>query len=1575
MESYELKGNLFSAELLENIASQKGQTASDFNLDPNKRLVDEIGRIFATTLDLWSIFQRKKAHLLETESGVKITRENWMKPFFDELGYKLEYRLFQQVDEQSYPLSHRDEQQGGFPIHIEGFRQPLDKNPHRAKKMRKSPHTSLQEYLNSTDHVFGIVTNGLRIRLLRTQNRLSNMQYMEWDLERIMEAADFPAFVLIYRMLHVSKIQHPRENCWLEHFHQDAIEASHRVRNKLKGSVMKCLEKLGNGFLEHPENQHLQDALKSGQLSPAEYGKYLRTLVYRLLFLMVAEEKNLLVAKDLPETQATIYQDYYGLDRLRNLAEKHLGLRARHSDLWEQLKATFLLFEQPDLGKPIGISPLGGTLFHPEALGPLTSARMSNNYLLQAIDRISRFEHRLTQHIRINYKHINVEEFGAVYENLLDLNPEIDQEGSPMLFSFYNGTNRKTTGSYYTHDDLVQQLIKTTLKPVIQKRLQAVKQNSRNPNEIQHRQEQALLHIKVVDPACGSGHFLLGAARELAFELAQARAGLDSTNHTQEEAMRDVIEHCIYGVDINPDAVELCRLALWMEAHVPGKSLTYLDHKIRCGNSLVGWDGTQATPKIPDGAFLALDGDQKHVATALKKRNVEEREGQRTLVEDQPTTNLPNTLASGFTSISNMPSDTLEQIWAKQRAFTHWEENSELRKKRLLYDAWTHAFFQSYAEEDASLHITQNLLTLIAEDRIDPNHHILKEIRKKARSSGYFHWPIEFPDVFGRIGEHRGFDVLLGNPPWERIKIQEKEFFAGRTEKIAAKIVSAPNAAQRKACIVALGEDHPLTQQFKQAKRNAEHTGKFIREAARFSLTCGGDINTYSVFSGLPMALIAPIGYAGVIVPSGIATDHTNRHFFAQLIAKNRLLSLFDFENRAKLFPSVSSLLKFSLLTILGERQTEEHVANLGFSFYRTKELLNEQQQFQLSKKDFLLLNPNTLTCPVFRTKIDAEITRKIYEKFPILIHEKKKKNPWRVQFVRMFDMANDSKLFQKYHEAVNGQKASAKNQLENLSRKEVSVPLYEAKMMWLYNHRYSSYSTTEKKNNVTKYLRDEELNSPNRQSIPRYQILQSDVEKRLSKVRNSGSKPFRIQNWYFCFRDITKGTNERTFVCSVMPKAAFNNKVPLLISKEEIIRRVALQAMLSSLVFDFVARQKIGGVSMTYFYVKQLPIIPPEQFATTDLQFIVPRVLELTYSAWDLKGFVDDVWQEADADMRSLLVTRWKANRKASSLPQAHKPGWVEQVPEEFPHPPFCWDKQHRLRLQCELDAYFAWKYQLDESELKYILDPQDKESMGAGFPGETFRVLKEKEEKEYGEFRTRKLVLEAWQRKPWEKPDVLEDRYSPTVLKSRDLHLAKKLPAVMAYVIHRHQEIPRFAQTLGRTKMEKLNHLIECETQLDFGRQPVKNEHGPADIELLDWVDLYASNAGYFDTVIEKLEGNLVRKRYHKLEKFDLLLQEFYNQFKQHQADIDRILNLFLDQSRSMTELCATLYASWNNLLLEGTASPTDEQIIAYAHTWSTAKQENYSPTDFVGPMRWLREKELVPRGDGKLVSEKAA
>lgn len=1284
LTSIKTEGSLVLPDL-EKINELSGQQPKDFHLPKTTNLTDEIASCWSDLKNFWTSFQ--KALDKHPDSKITgITRDMWVIPVLRELGYAPLYtaKAAETSTGKTFAISHRaDDNTDSPPVHIISARQKLGEKLERTKY---NPHQLIQTYLNEHEHLWALLTNGLQWRLIRDCSLMSKSSFVEIDLEQIMTSENFSEFAIFYKLLHRTRFPNTFEDasdCLLEQYHQMAIEQGGRVREKLRIGVEKAIEVFGQGLLAHPANTEIKKriiqkkvnshSLQLGiadevsergkaplssppEVTPEDYYKEILLFIYRILFLMVAESRNLLFDSD-DAGNKKIYEDYYSLERLRRIADKRSTPRGNYTDLWKCLKITFNLFDENHLGQNLNLSPLNGRLFSSESLAFFNDCELLNTDLITIIKALSVYSDDSGFNKRVNYSAIDVEELGSVYESLLDLHPDIEINNNQVKFSLIFGMERKTTGSYYTRADLVGELIKSTLEPVIEERLK-----TKDP-------EKALLDIKVIDPACGSGHFILAATRKIAEALAQYRKGEDQPDFDDiRHAKRDVITHCIYGVDLNPLAVDLCRVSLWIEGFERGKPLTFLDHKIKCGNSLVGvFDNSILKTGIPDDAYKAVTGDEKPLATQIKRKNKTEREqrsAQLSLFAKGVQGNKVSSEAKS-TDISNLKEDTPEQVKAKEAAYQKFQEDEAWVKIHNACDLWTYAFFAPITQQEQGLIPTSiDLFNIIDGSNVFPEK--LLEAREYIEAEKFFHWECEFPEVFIKDG----FDVVIGNPPWEKIKIAEKEFFASRDKTIA----NAINASERGKLINALPKTNPeLYEEFNLAKKSAENQSNFVRKSGRFELTAVGDVNTYALFAENFTKLLNYKGRAGIITPTGIATDNGCKDFFGSLVESDKLIQLLDFENKKTFFPAVHASFKFCLLSM---GNNPKKVIRAGFFLTNPNQIDDERRVFETSSDNYKLFNPNTKTSPVFRTSYDAKLAEKIYKRVPVLVNEITGKNPWNVSFMRMLDMSNDSGLFKT-------------------EPTKTTVPLYEAKLMHQYDHRWATYDG----DGNTRDLTDEEKQDHNLTITPRYWVDKQEVDRRLNGKWD--------KEWLIVYRRITNTTNERTVISSIVSKYACGDPLPIVLpTLTKIDKVLLLLSNFNSIIFDFLPRQKIGGTHLDFHYIKQLPVLPPESYTQLDITYIKPRVLELVYSASDLKSFAIDMGYNGE---------------------------------------PFKWDIERRAILKAELDAYYAKLYDLTKEELLYILDPQ--EIFGSEYPGETFRVLKERETRHYGEYKTKKLVMEAFE------------------------------------------------------------------------------------------------------------------------------------------------------------------------------------------------------------------------------------
>ena len=756
-------------------------------------------------------------------------------------------------------------------------------------------------------------------------------------------------------------------------------------------------------------------------------------------------------------------------------------------------------------------------------------------------------------------------------------------------------------------------------------------------------------------------------------------------------------------------AVELCKVGLWMEALEPGKPLSFLEHHIQCGNSLLG-----ATPRllregIPDDAFKPIEGDDKSYCSQYRKRNRDFRKtGQLSLFDDDNTAPWQRLgdLATGLGQLDTIADDTIEGVQRREERYAEIVRSTGYKFGRMWADAWCAAFVWKKRRDDKLLYpITEEIFRRLESSPHRIPHWMQDEIQRLASQYQFFHWHLAFPDVFRvpgpgedaeneQAGWRGGFDVVLGNPPWERLKLSEDEWFAEPRPDIA----KAPNAAKRQEMIARLREeDQPLYERFLEDKRRAEGESHLIRSSGRYPLCGQGDINTYAVFAEHNKALQNPTGRIGCVLQAGIATDKTCSGFFNDLVVSRSLVSLYSFDNHEGVFPGVKSSTRFCLMTLAGRARPFEGPVKFAFYARSLQELHSAGRLFVLTPDDISRLNPNTGTCPVFRSAKDASLVAGVYRRTPVLVDEKGESDEWGLTIRRVLDM-NKPQVLAACVSSPPGQ--------GHLSW----LTVWEGKLIDQLNHRGSTYD-----NGKVRRLEQHQLESACVGIQPRYWLPEGELVARLPS--------FWDRRWLLVWQDVTDvNTMSRTVISTVLPLCGtdFTLRVGFP-GTEPPTCAVAFVANLNSFVFDYVARQKIGGTHLSDYILRQLPVISPRPHklpcpwsgGIVPLgEWLLARVLELTFTAWDLKPFAEDCGHDG---------------------------------------PPFRWDEGRRFLMRCELDAaYFhlylgtpkEWRETGTEDLLGYFPTPRD----AVDYIMDTFPIVKRKDEKKHGEYRTKRTILEIY-------------------------------------------------------------------------------------------------------------------------------------------------------------------------------------------------------------------------------------
>jgi hypothetical protein len=1174
------------------------------------------------------------------------------------------------------------------------------------KGREKSPHQQTRDYLADSPEgmTWALLSSGREWRLYQRHDRAST--YFSFDLGPVLdfppddpaaEAAAFETFRIFHALFRRAALVPDGAGLRpVDLARAGALAFKEEVERNLREQVFACVEILGHGFLDRVQNQLSKDDL------PAIYENAL-VLLYRLLFVLNAEARGLLPTEPRDPASEEFFHAFGLAMVCQELAA--VGGDSRYASdyttgLMDRLRGLFALINGVqvstvglDKNEALGIPRYNGGLFDPERYPKLERWIISDRELADVIRRLAFRTDQDGNHSTIDYLNLGERHLGSIYEGLLEHRLALAEEG-PLAVQLINDKGeRKTAGAYYTPQDWVSYIVENTLRPILD-RLDASMAPLEEDAEPDDRFAERVLALNVCDPAMGSGHFLVEALAVLADAIAGhattvPRPAYDTHGMPVGEATdistlaywrRRVAEACIYGVDLNPLAVELAKLSLWLQT-VDRVPLSFLDHHLRVGNSLIG-------AHLADLASLPTPGRKKAAppAAGAPKGKAMRQRGKKTFAQ---VIQLPLTFSadlaqavesaiSGILRIEGVATVSLEGAKAKEVLWKRIAEET-LAPFRAVADLWLARWFGIDLEEDL-------YRTALDEQARAPG---IRESRAPALvRQSFFHWELEFPDIFfDERGQRRvdgGFDAVVGNPPWERIKLQQNEFFAARSRSIA----TAPRASDRKRLIAKLAEDDPaLWSEYQAAKAQADQILRFVQKSGHFPLMGVGDTNLYAVFAERALDLVSPTGRVGILVPSGISSDHTTRRFFQKLIDERRLAELLDFENRKAIFEEIHRSFKFSIVLMTGPGDPQDSV-RAGFFLHSIADLEDPERTFSLRPDDFRLFNPNTLTCPIFRRRRDFELTRKIYERVPVLVEKAtgEEGNPWAVRFSTMFHMTNDSHLFRTATELEEAGCWQDSRDPGNVYRDKEGrwLPLYEGKMVQMYDHRAASI-----------IVNPENLHRP---SQPVSIGSEEHASPTFSPTSNSWVPESAVtghgdRHWWLSYKAITAPTNLRTMICAALPYCGVGNSLFLVNSSSP--RLFCLLANLNSLGLDFVARQKVGGQNLNFFIVEQLPILPPSAY-DSDFHgcrledFVASRVLELCYTANDMKGLAEDLG---------------------------------------YAGAPFEWDPERRLHLRCQLDALYFILYGLSRDDAGEVL--------------ETFPIVKRQDEAEWGRYRTRELIL----------------------------------------------------------------------------------------------------------------------------------------------------------------------------------------------------------------------------------------
>ncbi len=1210
------------------------------------------------------------------------------------------------------------------------FGLPLDNRDGSDRVQRGTPHGQVLRYLSTAEAVtdgrirWGILTNGGVWRLYDYRARPRASGYYEADLANLLEPGNEDALRVFHLLFRRASFVKPRESGAATTFLERALAEGKRyeeqVAQDLSGVVFERVFPRLIDAIARESGKDLDESRDAALI-----------FLYRLLFVLYAEDRGLLPVND------ARYDDYGLRKRVRDDIARRMAdedtFSARAANYWSRLTDLFRIIDEGDAS--IGLPPYNGGLFAPEAAPLLDTVRLSDAYIAPIIHDLSHA--RDAQGVRhfVNYRDMSVQQLGSIYERLLEREPVRDDEGKIVVRP--NSYARKDSGSFYTPQELVDLIVERTLKPLAEERLDAFEKKadelasdrrSRAERQDELRKldpAEAVLDLKVLDPAMGSGHFLVTAVDFLSDYIAELieyvpavpewldgeyvsplvervatirseiirRAEdsdwvLDKAQLTDQAIVRRmVLKRCIYGVDKNRLTVELAKVSLWLHSFTVGAPLSFLDHHLRCGDSLIGLRVQEAVHdiyRLGGGLFAGSAIAGAEAATTGMQRIEEMSDADIAEVRES---------ASLFDTVENTTADLrgLLDFFCGWR----WLTAGMKKKAQGVFEA---PLLKTLGRQ------SEHVYELLARG---PEHlggdtpgsddadwtifcERWHEARDVADREGFLHWEVAFPGVWRRWQDIRpegGFHAIIGNPPWDRIKLQEVEWFATRAPELAL----APTAAARRKGIRQLRKQgSSLAADFDAAKARSDKLGCLIRESGHYPLLGGGDINLYSLFVERALSLVKPDGFVGLLTPSGIYADKTAARFFQSVSTTGRVSGLFDFENKKIFFKDVHASFKFCALVLGGEERQFERT-ECAFFLHDMQAIRDEDRCFPLAPDDFMRVNPNTGTAPIFRTRRDADITRRIYERHPVLVDRSggKERKVWPVKYATMFHMANDSHLFHTAEQL----EAEGFYPVEGNRWKrgeELYLPLYQGRMIHQFDHRANSVKYNPD-NTINPYLSvtvtEAEHASPAFSPMTQYWVLEKEV---------SGNMPDGL-SWTIAYRRIARPTDVRTMITAAVPKVGLSDSVFILMPEENFSTADACLfiANLNSHCLDYVTRHKMPGTNLSWFIVEQLPIIAPADYDRplgdkTARELVRDHVLRLTCTAHDMAPFARDLGYDG---------------------------------------PPFVWDEEERRHLRARLDALYFHLYGLDRKDAEYVLS--------------TFPIVRREDEKAFGRYRTRDLIL----------------------------------------------------------------------------------------------------------------------------------------------------------------------------------------------------------------------------------------
>ena len=1382
----------FLETLLLNPTQFQGQRAKDFGYPSEETLQQVLRAHFGTALSRW----RRFVHAIsEHPDDISIVRSQWILPLLNLLGFTPIYnQRTYHINDLHFRISHRaDEDLYSPPIHIVRYTQDLDRQD---PTTRSSPFKLLQTFLDQTPALWGIVTNGRELRLVRDTQFLRRPAYLSFALDQIFNEELFPDFELLFRLLHRSRFPQSPEatDCWLEQYYQDSLIARRRGRSAFGNAALEFIRIFVNGFLQHPRNTSLRTKIQESKISADFLYDHALRVLTRFILVLSAEERHILAS--------SLYRDHYSLSRLYQFLSTDDRYDSHH-DLWLSLRVLWELMRDESAAALLNVTPLGNAPFEPVAFDFWV---IRNSDLLAAFEALSFVSTSDGGKHRLNYAAIGTEELGSLYEAITNHRPSLSFKHGLWKFQLLPIKDSFRKGFAVTPPAVAATLVRKTIDPLLEQRLQ-------NAETLQDK-HAAILAFRICDPACGSGQFLVLAAQRLTEKLIEIHQ-LDSEQspRQQQQFKREVIAHCLYGVDLSPRAVEICKLALWLESMMLNRPLLFLDHHIRCGNALIG-------------APLAFVGALSKLEEVPKWRKKDTEEIIRYFFFPKELIQLFSSAIGFSQQFPEDPADTLTALREQQQHYRELRELPEFRHLQGLLDFLLLPWFQQCAEDSSTGLLSPQdfrriLYSIITTRSFSSFREILEEhlppsLFTLADQLSFFHWLIEFPQIsfktLDTLGpnpnkikhwfssysstDDAGFDVILCTPPFSAPKFSDTTFF----QDLAPEIAKESNEKKRRILIEQLATTNSsLYEEWLRERRMTEAIARYL-----------SDNNFYAAFLRRARQLLAPNGVVGMILPTSIATLKNNARLFSSLMCPYRgleplhpqLIALLELERSKQLNLKTGGRKTFSLLIFQGSAYPLGRKSpQFAFGCSRLEEIEDSERTYSLNCEDIETINPQTFLLPTCATRQDMELLLFLYRSAPQTGHI-----PETWQTTSLIHVAKP-KLTKRSRQQFENNTAASLHGNRFVDNDEIWIPAYPRKLIHRYHHRHHS-----------KVMVNDPASLPPLRLI-KYWTVSSEVAKafegKLSDLDQD--RYYWKQRWFIGYSHTLQSDNSLPIGLAVLPWSYPD--CPVIVQKSRYAMEWAkypamtcalFLANANTLIVNYAAIQKLNDKTITEVFFEQLPLLPfrtlerrvepidedtiqiyffpSSAFDQKAWEFILPRVLELSYTSWDVKAFADDLWREAlqaqetndpeqGVRIAPLLRKQWEANRAATGGVDSPPPEWLQAYPEislsdGFPFPPFRWDERRRLELMAELEVYFAKLYGLSRKQLRYILDPSDltqQERQDLFDPAEEVddplaeeeyqrrrqkhRILSDAlqafrrwEEQHYGQYLSRRLILERW-------------------------------------------------------------------------------------------------------------------------------------------------------------------------------------------------------------------------------------